>query len=174
MGEQCSSTIHLSGIWSHLVSSSTVTLATRCPSFMTTDQSKRICWCATNTWTKTSNLHDLEIFRVVEGNWRSYLSWRWPSSERWDWHQRCNRGQTCACARQSCGDGSRSGPCWAAGAHGRGLKRPASWGSPACRCLHWCAPHNPVGKGYRTIIRWTLQNVCFSGKQATAFIPSLN
>ena len=32
--------------WSHLESSSTVTLATRCPTLMTTDQSERIYWCA--------------------------------------------------------------------------------------------------------------------------------
>ena len=73
-----------------------------------------------------------------------YLSWWWPSWARWDWRQRCNHGQTCVCAHQSCGDGSRSGPCWAAGAHGRGSAPPASWGSPVCRCLRWCAPHNPA------------------------------
>lgn len=84
---------------------------------------------------------------------RHYLSWQWPSSEHWDWHQRCTRGQICACARRSCGDGSRSGPCWAAAARGRWSARPASWGSPACRCLRWCAPHNPGGENV---------HVCFS------------
>lgn len=35
-------------VWSHLVSSSTVILATHCPPLMTTDQSERVYWCAIN------------------------------------------------------------------------------------------------------------------------------
>lgn len=76
----------------------------------------------------------------------TYLSWWWPNWGRWGWRQQCSHGQISFCARQSCGDGSRSDPCWAADAHGRGSEHPASWGSPVCRCLHWCAPHSPEKK----------------------------
>lgn len=79
-----------------------------------------------------------------------YLSWQWPSWEHWGWRQQCSRGQTCACARQSCEDGSRSGLCWAAGAHGRESEHLVSWGSPACHCLRWCAPHNPENRERRS------------------------
>lgn len=74
----------------------------------------------------------------------SYPSSLWPSWGHWGWHRRCSRGQTCASSPRFSWGGSRSGPCWAAGGHGRGSAPPASWGSPACRSHRLSAPRIPT------------------------------
>ena len=100
-----------------------------------------------------------------------YLSWWWPSWEPTGWHPQCNPWQTCVCALPFSLAGSRSGPCWAGGAHAHWTGRPASWGIPACRFLHWCEQHSPGIQKSWNIQKWILQNFSSSilTKQSIAF-----